>query len=103
MTRPETQSRSTTLSIGNAKLTMARLPVPGTDLTAATIVGEMELPCAPGKPSRRLVAIGTALEHDGSEIESSARVRYVVVSDPLPTRTELAKRHPIHSSRRRHR
>lgn len=62
------------LSVGSAKLSVSRLDVPGTDIQASTVAGEMEMPSG-----KRLIAIGTALERDGAELEASAAVRYLVI------------------------
>lgn len=93
-----------TLSIGSATLTLTRLNVPGTDFQASTVVGQMVLPSeGTGGPIKRLVAIGTALEPDGSEVESSAGVRYLLVDAVSSATPRHGRRHRNRSTRRRHR
>lgn len=69
-----------TISISPATLSVARVKVPGTDIEAITVVGEMAMPAdLTGPPSRRMIAIGTTVEQAGVEVVPSADVRYLVV------------------------
>lgn len=62
---------NTTISVGDATFSVAKLKVPGIEIEATTLVGEMLLPSdVPGTAERRLVAIGTAVEWAGVEVAS---------------------------------
>ena len=93
---------NTTISVGDATFSVAKLKVPGTEIEATTLVGEMLLPSdVPGTAERRLVAIGTAVEWAGVEVASPADVRYLVLDRPSARTTRRGGRQGRRQASRR--
>lgn len=62
-------------SINGVNFSVARLVLPGTDLEATTVVGEMTLPAdADGASPDRLIGIGAVIQPVGDNPEAQAAV-----------------------------
>ena len=96
------RNETTTISIGNATISLARVAVPGTDIEATTLVGQMLLPSdAQGGTSRRVVAIGTPVERAGVEVGPVPEIRYLIVDPTATTTRRRARGRRRHASQRR--
>ena len=69
-------------SIGGVEFSVAQLAIPGTDIEASVVVGEMALPpSGADHRSRNLVGIGTAVGRVGAGHDVPLDVRFRIESD----------------------